>query len=53
MRRILKFFRSKRGAAAIEYVLICTLLSVALVGGYRKVGQGYIKIYSKLNNDLP
>ncbi|MBQ3565463.1 MAG: Flp family type IVb pilin [Alphaproteobacteria bacterium] len=53
MRRILEFFKSNRGATAIEYVLICTLLSVALVGGYKKVGQGYTKIYDKLNKDLP
>lgn len=48
-----KLKRTRRGATLIEYVLIASLLSVALVGGYRAVGSGYIKIYGNISNALP
>lgn len=54
--KMLKRFKLKnnqRGATLIEYVLIACLLSVALTGGYRAVGNGYTQIYAKIGNALP
>ena len=48
-----KFKKSCKGATLIEYVLIASLLSIALVGGYRSVGNGYARIYGNISNSLP
>lgn len=47
-----KLKKTCRGAALIEYVLIASLLSVALVGGYRAVGGGYQRIYENISNAI-
>jgi len=36
---VLKFLKSDSGATAIEYALIATLLSVAIIGGATAVGN--------------
>lgn len=41
-----------KGATLIEYVLIASLLSVALVGGYKSVGNGYTRIYANIGNAI-
>lgn len=45
--------RNEKGATLIEYVLIASLLSVALVGGYKSIGTGYSRIYENINKELP
>ncbi len=51
--RKFKLKKTKNGATLIEYVLIASLLSLALIGGYRAVGNGYIRIYNNVSNALP
>ncbi|MCR4624106.1 MAG: Flp family type IVb pilin [Alphaproteobacteria bacterium] len=48
-----KLKKTHRGAALIEYVLIASLLSLALIGGYRAVGSGYKRIYNNISESLP
>jgi len=36
---MLKFFRDERGATAIEYALIASLIGMAIVGGVTAVGD--------------
>ncbi len=51
----LKFLNMKslyKGATAIEYTLIASLLSVALIGGYKKVGTKYKDLYNGISNGL-
>ena len=57
MRRFLKniflTFRSEnRGATIIEYVLIVSLLSIVLMGGYRMVGKKYNTLYNGITDQL-
>jgi Flp pilus assembly pilin Flp len=40
--------RKTKGATAIEYVLIATLLSVALITGYKRIGNSYTTIYNNI-----
>lgn len=47
-----KLKKTCRGATLIEYVLIASLLSVALVGGYKAVGSGYSRIYSNISKAI-
>lgn len=49
MQKRFKLKKTCRGAALIEYVLIASLLSLALVGGYRSVGNGYTRIYTNVS----
>ncbi len=44
--------RPSKGATLIEYVLIISLLSVALIGIYKKLGQGYKTIYLNISSNL-
>ena len=52
MQKRFKLKKTCRGAALIEYVLIVSLLSLALVGGYRAVGSGYTRIYNNVESAL-
>ena len=42
--------KSSKGATAIEYALIVSLIAVTLIGGARRVGQSYDKIYTDIVN---
>ncbi|MDR1982913.1 MAG: Flp family type IVb pilin [Holosporaceae bacterium] len=42
--------KSSKGATAIEYALIASLLSVALIGGYKMIGSRYTSIYNSIAN---
>ena len=39
MRPLLKIFADRRGASAIEYALIASLISVAAIVGYQNLGD--------------
>ena len=41
-----------RGATLIEYVLIASLLGVALIGAYRNMGNKYKDIYKGVSDPL-
>lgn len=45
MRHFLKLFTDRRGATAIEYALIASLISVAAIVGYQNLGD-------KVNNSF-
>lgn len=47
-----KFRETYKGATLIEYVLIISLLSVALMGAYRNVGNKYKDIYKSVSDPL-
>ncbi|MDR0677130.1 MAG: Flp family type IVb pilin [Holosporaceae bacterium] len=53
MKIIRKLLISSRGATAMEYVLIATLLCVALIGGYKTIGNSYKHIYNNISDSLP
>ncbi|MDR1375776.1 MAG: hypothetical protein LBJ45_03115 [Holosporaceae bacterium] len=40
--------KNKKGATAMEYVLIITLICVACTAAFRNVGGGYQRIYNNL-----
>ncbi|MDR1333724.1 MAG: hypothetical protein LBJ71_00725 [Holosporaceae bacterium] len=44
--------RKASGVALIEYVLIITLISLFLVGGFRTVGNKYTTMYEKIHFNL-
>ena len=54
-----RFFKKRKskgwslGMTAVEYALILSLISVIVIGGYRKVGGGYTRIYNRISNALP
>lgn len=48
-----KFKKTHRGATLIEYVLIASLITLALVGAYKSVGTGYSRIYNNIDKALP
>ena len=39
MRHVRKLFTDKRGASAIEYALVASLISVAAIAGYQALGN--------------
>lgn len=53
LKDILLQFQSKNlGATAIEYALIASLLSVALIAGYRLIGKRYTTLYNGITDQL-
>ena len=47
MRQLTKLLRCERGANAIEYALVASLISIAAIGAYSQLGN---KVDSMLNN---
>ena len=47
MLHLRKIIRDNRGATAIEYALIASLISVAAIAGYESLGE---KVQSSFNN---
>ena len=43
-----KFFRDEAGATAIEYALIGTLISIAILGGSLMVGDEVRSMYQRI-----
>ncbi|MBE6447144.1 MAG: Flp family type IVb pilin [Alphaproteobacteria bacterium] len=53
MKVFIKFFKqSNRGASAIEYVLIATLLGVCMMGAYKNFGNKYLSLYNQISDGL-
>lgn len=53
LKNILSIFNSKnQGATIIEYVLIVSLLSILLIGGYRTLGKRYTTLYNRITNEI-
>ncbi len=47
LRRISRFLKDTRGATAIEYALIASLIAVVAISGMKMIGN---KILNQLNN---
>ncbi len=47
-----KLSADKRGATAIEYGLIVTLIVVAMIGGLTMLGGGTSGMWTKINNAM-
>jgi len=56
MRMFGKLWNDRRGATAIEYALIASLISVAAIAGYNnlggKVGSGFSNVDQTLGNAI-
>lgn len=50
--KLFKKGNRSKGATAMEYVLICTLITTACVVGYRRVGSGYQRIFNNIANAI-
>lgn len=48
----MKWLKSSKGATLIEYVLIASLLGVALCGSYKLMGSKYLDMYHHIDNGL-
>lgn len=47
-----KIFRCERGANAIEYALVATLISIAGIAAFEGLGNKINTIYSNVSNNL-
>ena len=47
MRRLIEFLRCEKGANAVEYALVASLIAIAAVGAYRLLGTS---IDTMINN---
>lgn len=56
MRFVARLLNNERGATAIEYALIASLISVAAIAGYQnlgdKVGTGFTNVDQTLSNTI-
>ena len=53
IRKILRMLGAdERGATAIEYGLICALITVAAIGGMESLGGGVGGMWGKLSNTM-
>jgi len=49
-RMVSTFWKDERGATAIEYAVIASILSLAVVGGAFSIGQTLDGIFSDVSN---
>ncbi len=52
MRYFLNLLRNTRGATAIEYALIASLISVAAIAAFHNVGDGVLGKFNAVDNSL-
>lgn len=53
MRRFYEFFADRRAATSIEYAVIATLVSIAIIGGVSAIGTRIqSQWYNKLGGNL-
>ena len=52
MRVFLNLLRNIRGATAIEYALIASLISVAAITAFHNVGDGVLSKFNTVDNSL-
>ena len=52
MRHFLNLMRDTRGATAIEYALIASLISVAAIAAFHNVGDGMAGKFNSVDNSL-
>jgi pilus assembly protein Flp/PilA len=52
MQRLMKIVRCERGANAIEYALVATLIAIAAVGAMNALGNKIDTMYNNVSNHL-
>lgn len=52
MRRLTEIFRCERGANAIEYALVATLISIAAIGAFHNLSAHINLMYNNVSNHL-
>ena len=52
MRRLTKIVRCERGANAIEYALVASLISIAAIFGMQALGSKIDTMYNNVSNHL-
>ena len=48
-----RFLKDETGAAAIEYGLIASGISVAIIPGVHNLGQKLVQVFTTISNALP
>lgn len=52
MRRLIQFLRCEKGASAIEYALVASLISIAAIGAFNNLGNKMNTMYNNVSNHL-
>jgi pilus assembly protein Flp/PilA len=52
MQRIIRIFRCGRGATAIEYALIASLISIAAIAAMSNLGSRMTVMFNNVSNSL-
>jgi pilus assembly protein Flp/PilA len=52
MRQLTKLLRCERGANAIEYALVASLISIAAIGAYSNLGNKTDAMFNNVSNHL-
>ena len=52
MTKLLTLLRDRRGATAIEYAMVASLIAVAAIAGFTALGTKQAAQYNNVNNTL-
>jgi len=52
MRRLMLILRCERGANAIEYALVASLIAIAAVGAFQYLGNKVDTMYNNVSNHM-
>jgi pilus assembly protein Flp/PilA len=52
MRTVLRIFHCDKGANAIEYALVASLIAIAAVAAYQNLGNRVDAMYNNISNHL-
>ena len=52
MRQLMKLLRCERGANAIEYALVASLISIAAIGAYSHLGNKIDTMFNNVSNNM-
>jgi pilus assembly protein Flp/PilA len=52
MDRFIKIIRCQKGANAIEYALVASLISIAAVAGMQRLGTGINSMFTNVSSNL-
>lgn len=48
LKKLIFNIKNRKGATIIEYVMIVSVLSIALVGSYKTIGRSYMDMYNTI-----
>ena len=52
MRRLTRLLRCEKGANAIEYALVASLIAIAAVGAFKNLGNRVDTMFNNVSNHL-